>query len=67
MNIDKLKGKFVENKKNVSTIAKEIGMSRSKLYRKLNKPELITIADAQKIKAAVPLSDTEAYEIFLAE
>lgn len=65
MNIAKLKGKFVENGKSPEMVAEEIGMSRSAMYRRLNKPKLFSIEEAQKIKEAVPLSDAEACEVFL--
>lgn len=66
MNINKLKGKIVENGMNVEALAEKIGVERSSLYRKLNSAEKITIGEAAKIKEALCLSDAEAYEIFLA-
>lgn len=66
MNINKLKGKIVENGMNVEKLAEAIGTERSALYRKLNDAERITIGEATKIKAALSLTDAEAYEIFLA-
>lgn len=66
MNINKLKGKIVENEMNVEKLADIIGIDRSSLYRKLNNAEKITIGEAGKMKEALGMSDAEAYEIFLA-
>lgn len=66
MNINKLKGKIVENGLNVEKLADMIGVDRSSLYRKFNNSEKITIGEACKMKEALDLSDAEAYEIFLA-
>lgn len=65
MNINKLKGKIVENGMNVEKLADMIGIDRSSLYRKLSNAEKITIGEACKMKEALELSDAEACEIFL--
>lgn len=65
MNINKLKGKIVENEMNVEKLALIIGIDRSSLYRKLNNAEKLTIGEAVKIKAALQMTDSEACEIFL--
>ena len=66
MNINKLKGMLVEKGMNVETLATMIGAERSSLYRKLNNAEKITIGEAARMKDALKMSDSEAYEIFLA-
>ena len=66
MNINKLKGKIVEEGMNVETLAERIGVDRSSMYRKLNNFEKITIGEANKIKAVLNLSDEDAADIFLA-
>ena len=66
MNINKLKGKIVEKNMNVEQLAEMIGIDKTTLYRKLNNAEKITIGEAAKIKVALRLNDSEAYEIFLA-
>ena len=66
MNLNKLRGKIVENGLNVETLANNIGLDRSSLYRKLNNAEKITIGEAAKIKKVLNLSEAEAYDIFLA-
>lgn len=66
MNVNKLKGKMVEKGFNVETLAGCIGVDRSSLYRKLANAEKITIGEASKLKDTLEMSDSEAYEIFLA-
>lgn len=66
MNINKLKGKIVENGMKIETLAERIGIDRSSMYRKLNNFEKITIGEASKIKAVLNLSDEDATDIFLA-
>lgn len=66
MNVNKLKGKIVENELNVERLADMIGAERSSLYRKLNNAEKFTIGEAIKIKEALNLSDADAFDIFLA-
>lgn len=66
MNVNKLKGKIVENGMNIEELAVAIGLDRSSLYRKLNNAEKITIGEAVKIKDALSLDDNDAYDIFLA-
>ena len=66
MNINKLKGKIVENGMNVEKLAEAIGSERSALYRKLADAEKITIGEAARMKEALSLTDAEAFEIFLA-
>lgn len=66
MNISKLKGKIVEREMSVEKLADIIGVGRASLYRKLNNAEKITIGEAIKMKDALSLDDSEAYEIFLA-
>ena len=65
MNVNKLKGKIVENGINVETLASLIGTDRATLYRKLNNCEKITIGEAVRIKEALEMSDKEAFDIFL--
>lgn len=65
MNINKLKGKIVENEMNVASLAKEMGIDRATLYRKLNKKgETLTIKEANMIVDILDLTEQEAMEIF---
>lgn len=65
MDLCKLKAKIVENGINVETLAEQIGVDRSSMYRKLNNFEKITIGEARRIKAALNLTNEEASNIFL--
>ena len=47
VNVNKLKGRFVENGKSVADIAEDIGVDKATLYRKLNNPELISKVEKQ--------------------
>lgn len=66
MNINKLRGKIVENGMTVPELASKIDVDRSSLYRKLNNLEKVTIGEAIRIKEALNLSDSDALDIFLA-
>lgn len=66
MNIDKLKGKMVENRINMEMLAVAIGCHPSSLYRKFERPDKITIGDAAKIRKVVPMTNDDAFDIFLA-
>lgn len=65
MNMDKLRGKMVERRISTDELADKIGISRASLYRKLKKPESITIGEAIRIKNIVALEDVDAIDIFL--
>lgn len=65
MELNKLKGKIVEKGWNVETLAEQIGIERSAMYRKLNNFEKITIGEAKKIATALDLTNEEASNIFL--
>ena len=67
MNINKLKGKMVENEINVEMLANYMECHPSSLYRKFENPDKITIGDAAKIRKFVPMTDADAYDIFLAQ
>ena len=66
MNILKLRGKMVERGCNVEALAAELGVDKSTVYRKLNNGESFTIADVQKIKTVLDLTNDEASDIFFA-
>jgi plasmid maintenance system antidote protein VapI len=65
MKRNKLKAKIIEKGLTVESFAKAIGMERTKLYRKLNSFEKITIGEAIKMKAVLEMSNEEAIDIFL--
>lgn len=65
VNIDKLKGTMVEKGFNVEKLAKNIGMNRATLYRRMeNSGKNITIAEADAICKALELTGQEAFIIF---
>lgn len=65
MNLNKLRGKMVEQGVRVSDLAQKTGISESALYRKFSNFEKITIGEAVVIKEVLNLTATEACEIFL--
>ncbi len=67
VNVNKLKGRFVENGKSVSDIANEIGIDPATLYRKLSNPGLITLREADAIAKCLKLSAEDAVAIFFSE
>lgn len=66
-NISKLKGKIVEKGISQGKLAKEAGMDRSTLSRKMKTGEAFTIGEANKIAIILKLSKNEAMEIFFAD
>lgn len=64
MNVAMLKKKITEKGGNVETLAEKIGIDRSTMYRKLNGDVSITVAEANKIKDALDLTNDEARSIF---
>lgn len=68
VNVDKLKGKIVENRMNVSELADAVGIDRATMYRKLNKSgESFTIGEMDLIIDALNLSFSEANAIFFSQ
>ena len=68
VNINKLKGKIVEQGMNIEELAREIGVNKSTLYRKIqNKGETITIKEANLIRKVLNLSGEEVIAIFFSD
>lgn len=68
VNINKLKGKIVENNLTIEKLADLIGIDRSTLYRKFgNKGENFTIKEANLIAKALNLTAAEVNSIFFAQ
>lgn len=68
VNINKLKGKIVENGLTVTALAEKIGMDRATLYRKIsNNGDTMLIKDANAICAALNLSVEDAVAIFFSQ
>lgn len=67
INVNKLKGKIVENGMTVATLAKKIGVDRATLYRKMsNNGDTMLVKDANRIASVLHLTADEALAIFLA-
>ncbi len=65
MNINKLRGKIIENGMTVNDVASYIGMDRSTFYRKLNNEgETFTIKEVNLIRDVLNLTVDEAVSIF---
>lgn len=68
VNVNKLRGKIVENAVNVEYIAKVIGIDRSTMYRKINSNgENITIKEAAIMAKELKLTRDEINDIFFAD
>ncbi|MGE5423619.1 MAG: helix-turn-helix domain-containing protein [Ignavibacteriales bacterium] len=68
VNINKLKGKIVENGTSIEKIAEIMGVDRSTLYRKLGQNgEKITIRDADLIAKVLGLKIDEVNSIFFSQ
>ena len=63
MNINKLRGKIVEQGLTVADLADEIGVDKATLYRKL-KNESFSIKEAGRISKTLGLSGEDATAIF---
>ena len=65
VNTNKLKGKIVEQGMTVATLADEIGIDKSTLYRKLsNGGDSMLVKEANAIVKALRLSAEDAVAIF---
>lgn len=65
VNVNKLRGKIVENGLNMSTLAIKLEIDRSTLYRKINSEgDKLTIKEANKIVKILNLDSKEAMAIF---
>lgn len=68
VNINKLKGKIVENGLTVEDLADKIGLNKSTLYRKINNDgETFSIREANLICSVLGLTGQEATEIFFSQ
>lgn len=64
INVAKLKGLIVERGTTQQAVADSIGINRSTFYRKMKNGGDFSIVEAKKIKEEIPLTDSEAIEIF---
>ncbi|MGP1366460.1 MAG: helix-turn-helix domain-containing protein [Schwartzia sp. (in: firmicutes)] len=65
VNINKLRGRMVEQKVNADKMAKLLGINRSTFYRKLeNNGDLFTIKEVQIMSKALKLNLDDVNDIF---
>ena len=68
INVNKLKGKIVENGMTVSSLAEKIGIDKATLYIKLNNnAEALMLKEASAIVDILHLSIDEATAIFFSQ
>lgn len=68
VNVNKLRGKMVENGISVESLAGVIGLDKATVYRKLNNNgESFSISEADKIAKALQLNSAEAQAIFFSQ
>lgn len=66
LNILKLKGKIAENGLNITLLAKEIGINRDTLYRRLaNDGEKLTLGDIKKNCGVLKINKEDTLDIFM--
>lgn len=66
LNILKLKGKIAENGMNVTSLAREIGLNRDTLYRKLaNEGEKLNLGEVKKICGVLKINKEDTLNIFM--
>ena len=67
VNVNKIHGRIKELQMNVEEVAREMGIDKSTLYRKLNNNGAgLTIKDAQQMVKILQLTNEEAILIFFA-
>lgn len=68
VNVNKLRGKIVENGMSVEKLAGAIGVDKATIYRKLsNNGETFSIGEADSIVKALSLNASEAQAIFFSQ
>ena len=68
VNINKLKGKIVENQSNINEISAALDIDRATLYRKLKaNGQTLTIREADVIAKKLNLTGKEVNEIFFSQ
>lgn len=68
LKIQRLKGRAMEYRKPISTLAEKIGIDKSTLYRKLeNGGDTITIKEARLIAKELEMNTDEINDIFFGQ
>ena len=63
-NINKLKGKIIENGYSIKTLASEIDVCEATLRRKINGDVVVSIEESLEIKAKLNLTTEDYIDIF---
>lgn len=66
LDVSRLKSKIVEKSTNIKELSREIGINHTTFYRKL-KSNSFSIEEADKIAAALSLTNEEATAIFFSQ
>lgn len=64
LNVNKLKGKMVENQKSTEEMAKDLGISYATLLRRFGEPETFTVSEVIKISKLLSLESSDIDAIF---
>ena len=68
VNTDKLRGKIVECRMSIETLADAVGLNKATLYRRINGGGgAFTIEEADKIASTLQLTSDERNKIFFAQ
>lgn len=68
VNVDLLRGKIIERRTTYENVADKVGIDRSTFYRRLKEQGInFKIGEIHSMVEAIPLTNNEAIEIFLAE
>lgn len=65
MKANEIRSKVAEKGLTMAEFAKQLGIDRASVFRKLNGSSEFTVGEAQKAKEALGLTDMEAVSIFL--
>lgn len=64
VDVNKLKGKIVENGRTQQEVAELIGIDKSTFYRKMKGGGSFSVGEAAKMAEVIPLKNSEAVSIF---
>lgn len=66
VNVQKLRGKMVEQSITAEMLAKALGINKASLYRRFAEPGKITVNEVYRIKEELSLTTQEVESIFFA-
>lgn len=67
MKVNELRAEVVRNGMSMEELSEEIGIDRSTLYRRLNKPNSFTLGEIISISKALDLTSDRVVDIFFSE